>query len=255
MTTLGHFLNAKSLTETPAIPWSCIGLLLINLISTLVTTATFHPGLSVSERLENSLTAYVLLDLAELEAVQTARERGMSKNQLWLPRQTHSNLQHQCGFIAIACASLPEDTPWFPWRSSELPLEQWFGYLRGQYSSSQMRARDFLHASARKMHQTYMRFTTARHKMGTPIACSPCVAASDAEFADCADRALKSALKLMAICSEFLVCYILVVFFVVESVDSFELESLGSLGNPPDPWATGILDILASLSSTSLYIQ
>ena len=38
-----------------------------------------------------------------------------------------------------------------------MTLEEWFGQLRGQMSSSQLTARDFLHCSSRKMYQCQQR--------------------------------------------------------------------------------------------------
>ena len=181
------------------VPWSLVGALLMNLTSCLAVSAVFHPGLSTRQRLENCLTSFVLLDLGAMEADKACGELGLQKGSCWLHRVTQTNVQQLVGMITVACASVGPDSPWYPWRSSELPLEQWFGYLRGQFPSSQMTIRDFLYAAGRKMQQTSCRLSKQPPQR---IRSNTTEAISDAEFAMCAKRALQAALDLMASCSD-----------------------------------------------------
>ena len=120
----------------------------------------------------------------------------MPRTSGWIHSTTQANMQQLIGLTLIQRTSL--DGPYHPSRSSELPLEQYFGYLRKQFASSAMTCRDYIHAAARTMNQTSSRMAKdAPHRL-------PCVAAnpvSDAEFRLCADRAMTAALELMAVCS------------------------------------------------------
>ena len=156
------------------------------------------------ERFENSLCAFLLLDLGELVATERGRNLGIPKSRLWLAHQTQANLQELSGCIAIACISKPDHLDWLPFRSSELPLEQWFGWLRKQFPNSQFRARDFCHASARKTFQQFQKIKSMSTTWSPQMPKSLEDAVSDEEYIQCADRALTSALKLMSACCEHL---------------------------------------------------
>ena len=138
------------LHEEVGVPWSLTGAFLINLLGTLTTTAALRPDLSPCQRLENSLAAYVLFDLCALLAHERATDLGLAKGSTWIHRTTQRNIQDLCGLIAIAVTSLP-DMDYLPHRSTEITLEQFFGYLRSQMPSPQLTVRDYLHASARRM--------------------------------------------------------------------------------------------------------
>ena len=181
------------------IPWALWGALLVNLVSCLATTAAFHPDLSPAERLENSMAAFVLLDLGDMLASDERARRNQPKGSCWLHKLTHKNLQFLCGVLAIAVCSLDVGVPFVPHRSSELLLEQFFGYLQSQYASSQMTIRDYIHASAKKMRQTSLRM---KRDPPQPSHVQAHSAITDDEFAACAQKALNSAVKLMACCSD-----------------------------------------------------
>ena len=168
----------------------------MNYTSCLATSAVTHPDLTLRFRLENALTAFLLLDLGELVASERAREMKVSKTRLWLPVQTQKNFQELCGAVAIQTTSV--DSSWLSWRSTEIPIETHFGELRRQFSTSQFRVRDFLHAQAKKG------LVTKRKQLErTPQAPAnvepPC---SETEFVEIAEQALTSALRLMAVCAE-----------------------------------------------------
>lgn len=123
-----------------------------------------------------------------------------NRKRQWIAAQTQHNLQDLCACVAIQMTSGPT----FLFRSSELVLEQWFGFLRGQFTSSQMRCRDFLHASAKKCLQQKLNLKNNPPRLNPKYDESPGEAVTDVEFSQCAERALNSALKLMAVCTECL---------------------------------------------------
>ena len=84
-------------------------------------------------------------------------------------------------------------------------MATWFGGLRGQFSSAQMRTRDYAQASARKQLQTLKKIESEgihTHDAGNYEVYPNAV--TEEEFASCADRALVSAVKLAACSCEFL---------------------------------------------------
>ena len=87
------------------IPWSLVGLLLLNFVEALAVGAAFHPSLQPIQRLENALTAYALLDLGRMLASETAAQEGCSVSSRWkrssavyVPNSTH----HRCRPETIA---------------------------------------------------------------------------------------------------------------------------------------------------------
>ncbi|CAE7660477.1 unnamed protein product [Symbiodinium sp. CCMP2592] len=187
------FLNAYHLiTELTGeisevkVPWALTGALLLN-----------HE-LSAAQRLENAMTSFILLDLGDMLAREMCVQRNLPKGSLWLHKTTQGNLQQLAGLVSIACCTLVPGTAWLPWRSTELHLEQFFGYLRSQYSSSQMSMRDYLYASSRQMQQTSMRL---KHNPPQPVAYKAEASVSAEEYAACARRALDAALLLTECCS------------------------------------------------------
>ena len=139
----GYFLK-KDLDqhEGKVVPWSLTGLLVLNFICALGVGAVTHPRLTPSERLENSLTCFVLLDIGKMVAHEGAIRDGVKKVSRWLPWQTQDNLQELCALTAISTMGLPGNLAWSPSRSTEIALETFFGSLRSQFRSSQMRCRD-----------------------------------------------------------------------------------------------------------------
>lgn len=53
-----------------------------------------HQGMSVTERVENSLCGYVLLDIFKLLAQKECRRRCLPTGSLWMSPQTHRNMQY-----------------------------------------------------------------------------------------------------------------------------------------------------------------
>lgn len=191
----------NDLTQTGMqIPWCLRGFLVINLIGALAIGSSFHPQLSPEERVENALSAYICLDIGRLMANESSQRNGLRKGTNWLAPQTHECLQSLCALVCIAAMGLPGNMPWCPHRSSELPLEQFFGSLRKQFSSSQMRMRDYMYAATRCMFEAQNKAKNGclLHDDGHAFAQPVCEEA----FARCAERALTSATKLMACSSE-----------------------------------------------------
>jgi hypothetical protein len=194
----------------------------MNFIEVLGVSAITHPDLSPIQRLENALTCFILLDLGKLVAYEQASRDGAKKASYWLPYQTHDNLQELNALVAITVLGLPGSLDWNPHRSTEIPLESFFGTLRSQFASSQMRCRDYLQAQA-KSHFATMQKIKDGVQPHNPDACCP-EAVSETDFVACSKRALGAALSLMA-CS---------------------CEQLGL--------ALGILDAATSASATVLFV-
>ena len=170
----------------------------MNFIEVLAVGSVFDPTLTPCERCENAITAFCLLDLGRMLSRETEKEQGGRKSSCWLAAQTHNQLQELCGLSVIAACGLPGDQAYHPWRSSELPLEQFFGSLRNQFGSSQMRCRDYLHASAKRMYQSMRKNHDGctQHDPEAPLQ----KAVSDGEFVAIAKSALQSAIHLTACC-------------------------------------------------------
>ena len=152
-------------------------------------------------RCENALTGYVLLDIWRLVADRICTSRKLGRGSLWMAPQTHKNLQ--CCALGIVAVALNFDFPgdcWKSghWRMTELPIEEWFGRLRSRSSTSQLSARAFWRSAAKEM----LRYVkegkvqpSSRSGGSSPKAVSP------EEFFDMSKRALDSAIKLVAFCS------------------------------------------------------
>ena len=104
--------------------------------------------------------------------------------------------------LRLLCTSV--NGPYAPWSSTELKLEQHFGHLRGQFANSQLRTRDYLHASAKKSYQTWLKMQHQSPTLQENLPKRVEKPLSDETFIACSERALNSALRLMAACSEFL---------------------------------------------------
>ena len=195
----GYFLEES--VGNSLVPWSLMGMMLLNYSVTLGHSAVWHPDLSPIVRVENALTCFVLLDLAELLAKETAQRLHVAKRKVWIPHQTMTHLQELCGCIVIQSTTLDQEV--LPWRSSELTLEQYFGYCRGQFQSSQFRTRDYLQASVQKAYQTLHRMKNEPPAF-TPDLPTSFQPVTDKEFCLCADRAVSAAARLMSSCCECL---------------------------------------------------
>ena len=133
------------------VPWCLRGTLVLNAIFTMVHSAAMRPDLKRRERVELSMTTWVLMDMCKALADDRAMKRGAKKGTYWIHPVTATNLKEMCSFVILLCMHWPEECWFSPDKLTELGLEQWFGHLRAQYISSQMSVRDFLHAQAKQM--------------------------------------------------------------------------------------------------------
>ena len=90
----------SELTEVK-VPWGLTGALVVNLIGALATTAVFHPELTPIQRLENSMTSFVLLDLGDMLAAESCAQQGLPKGSMWIHKTTQGNLQQLSGFVSL----------------------------------------------------------------------------------------------------------------------------------------------------------
>ncbi|CAK9003093.1 ZnF_CDGSH domain-containing protein [Durusdinium trenchii] len=179
--------------------WSSKGALIHNLVVGLVVGAALHTHISLAERAEWALTGFCCLDLFKMLASERCEDMGLPKGSCYMAGQTVASLQNSALSTALICFS--KEDGWNPWRygfarASELPIEHWFSYLRGQSKNSQLTARSFWYASARQL----MRNGKALNKVKTPTSYKE-PALAEEEFIACSDRALKAALALASKCS------------------------------------------------------
>ena len=107
-----------------------------------------HRQMSTAQRCENALsTSHVLIDMFKLLSLEHEDSFGLARGSSFLPAITAKTMQEMAAFMVIMCMSLPKGFSLRPWASTELPIEQYFGLLRSQFSSSQLSVRDFLYAS------------------------------------------------------------------------------------------------------------
>ena len=87
-----------------------------------------------------------------MTAEQKTIEMKMPKGSGFMAAQTVGNLQGCC--LSVVAIALTLEPSWQPWlhghaRLSELPIEQWFSFLRSQSPNAQLSARAFFQASCR----------------------------------------------------------------------------------------------------------
>lgn len=156
-----------------------------------------HKNMSVSERVENALCGYVLLDIFKLVAQKECRRRGLPGGSLWMAPQTRRNMQYVVqGFITALLGKDPCGNPWKAshHRWTELPIEMWFGRLRQRAQNSQFNAKQYWSQVAAEMRNVHK---SGLGKSDDSIVNPP----TDQEFHDASVNALKSAIKLGAWCS------------------------------------------------------
>ena len=160
------------------------------------TKAPFmHLTMAMSDRLENCLTGYVLLDLFKILSHRECKARALPQGTLWMAPQTHRNLQYCVqGFIQACFAKDPVGNPWQSHhRWTELPIELWFGRLRQRMPQATFNSKQYWAQAAKEM----MR----EKKLGVGATDDSILdPPTDQEFFDASLRALKSAIKLAAWC-------------------------------------------------------
>lgn len=179
--------------------------MLMDLVCALGVGAVFHPGMKPIQRMENSLVCYLLLDMGRMLALETSAHEGCKLASRWLAPQTHTHLQELNASMAAALMSFPTDAEFLPHRQTELPLEAWFGSLRRQFQSSQMRTRDYCFAAAKQMFKSMKTITKngscswRDQQPPDEVYFQP---VSEEAFVERAARSMSSAVKLMACCSQ-----------------------------------------------------
>lgn len=113
-----------------------------------------HRSMSLETRCEVGLSGYLALDLFQMLAAETTERMRLPRGSGFMASQTSSNLM-SCALSGVALC-LTKDPSFQPWcnghlRLSEIPIEQWFLFLRSQSPNSQLSARSFWQADARMM--------------------------------------------------------------------------------------------------------
>ena len=135
------------------VPWCLQGALVHNLVCALCYGRVLHTDLSLKERCEMALSGFVAIDLFVMLATAKCMEMKQPRGSCFMAPQTCQTLQSVALVTALMCHTKP--TGFCPWlegfgRVSELPIEQWFGFLRGQSQNAQLSTRQFFIASARQ---------------------------------------------------------------------------------------------------------
>ena len=185
------------------IPWSLRGLMVANLLGSLVQSAVMCPDVSAVQKLENVMTFHVCIDIGQLMAWTKETACKVRKGTLYWHPETILHMKQLCGFLMIQLTSVDTSSCWLPHKSTECIIEEWFGMLRGKYASSQMSCRDYLRSSLQK--QKWFLDKTQR-SMSKPVERPEIphqnARVSEAAFRECARRALSSACTLMSLISK-----------------------------------------------------
>eukprot|EP00435_Cladocopium_sp_Y103_P072345 s131_g40.t1 len=161
-----------------------------------------HKSMAMTDRVENALAGYVLLDLFKLLSTKECRLRGLPVGSCWMAAQTHRNMQYVVmGFISAVLAKDPVGDPFKAshHRWTELPIEMWFGRLRQRAPGAQFNSKQYWAQSAAEM----MR----QQRLGVgPSDSSILRPPTDQEFKDASVRAVKSAVHLASWCAGVTEC-------------------------------------------------
>ena len=146
------------------------------------------------------MTGFVLLDLWKLVADRIALQRSLAKGSLFMANQTRAALQSVA--MSVILIALTKDDLGNPFchghcRVTELGVEEWFGRIRAQSQSAQHTARSFWKAAAKEM-----LVRGAKEITDTPP-CDTLKPLTPGEFEAASSRAYRSALRLVAMCSNF----------------------------------------------------
>jgi len=154
-----------------------------------------HKTMATVDRVQNSMSGYLLMDLFRLIADQRCGKLSLPKSTFFLHPETMRNVQHVgLSVIAVSLTGCKSGNPFARGhqRLTELAVEERFGSLRTQSVSAQLTARSFWKAAAREM----VRAMKSR---------KPCEPPSDSlepiskeDFLLASRRALKSALRLVS---------------------------------------------------------
>ena len=118
----------------------------------MCTSPLLHKNLPLSLRCEISLAGFLSLDMFKILADETCQSFGSPTGSCFMAPQTVYNLQGVA--LATVVITVTKDAEWQPWRHgecrlAELPIEEFFSFLRRQSSNSQLSARGYFQASAR----------------------------------------------------------------------------------------------------------
>jgi hypothetical protein len=124
-----------------------------------------HGNLTLLQRLELSLTGFLLQDLWALLASFREAKFKVKKGMYQLAPQTRVHLQSLALGVAVIASSTALET-WNPWPRdqvlSEIHIERTFGKYRSQSQSGELSARAYWSASARVLRQQAARFAAAK---------------------------------------------------------------------------------------------
>ncbi len=165
-----------------------------------VKAVASHKTMKLSERLQNAMSGYLLVDMFNMFSEQECKRRNLPRGSLSMSPQTSKNLQYVAMGIIGVCATLGDrPSPWCQGhlRMTELPIEEHFGRLRVQSASAQLSVRSFWRAAARDM----VRQSRSRADKGPAFL--PAEASEvlhECDFYEASSNAFASSLRLAAFC-------------------------------------------------------
>ena len=135
------------------VPWALRGATVHNVVCAMALAPALHRDLTLLQRCELGLTAFLSLDIFRMISSAKCREKGLPTGPLFMAPQTVFNLQGVALSVIAMCVSKPKG--WTPWkrgsaRASELTVEQFFSFIRAQSSNSQHTARSYWTAATRQ---------------------------------------------------------------------------------------------------------
>lgn len=116
-----------------------------------------NTNLSLRSRAEVALEGYLCMQLFQCFSQKLCREIGLPTGSCSMAAQTARNLEAVA--LSALVLTVTKEAEFEPWRYSnarlsELPVEQWFSYVRSQSVNSQHTCRSYWKASARQALRT-----------------------------------------------------------------------------------------------------
>lgn len=129
----------------------------------MATAPLIHKNLPLAARAEVALSGFLSVDLFRMLAEQKVTELQLPRGSLFMASQTCFNIQGVAlSTVLIAISKTPDFQPWTYGhaRLSELPVEEWFSYLRNQSNNSQLTRRGYFQAGCRQQIKRGKHFKT-----------------------------------------------------------------------------------------------
>ena len=91
------YVQVDEMTKELSVPYCLQGALLFNCAMALVISSLLHRTMPPPIRVENALTAFLILDMGKMWADSKATKNGLRRGTFWIAAQTQQNLQDLAG--------------------------------------------------------------------------------------------------------------------------------------------------------------